>query len=96
MAVIVREPKIGQLVYPAYSPREAGVIRAIVAPERPERVGEGPLVDVRTLKNPKGPDLRCRASDLRDFQSLIDDHKKKYENHLTRARLLKELGVHLR
>lgn len=80
------EPRIGQRVYRAYSPQTAGVIINV---RRKHQHSHPATVDVAWTNGQL--ELDVREWDLRDFEALIEDHKKKLETHLATLDKLREI-----
>jgi hypothetical protein len=79
-------PTVGQRVYQAYSPQRAGIITSIIPPgQKPIFAGSFPYVEVTWLDGTK---TESNTLGLRDFDSLLEDHKKKLQTHqVTQERL---------
>ncbi len=87
MARPVQKPEVGQIVYEAFYPQRPGKIAAIVAIDETFPT-VGTVVEVKWVN---GTRSQVRNAILQDFQSLIDDHKKKLKNHLSKMKLAEAL-----
>lgn len=88
MAVTVNKDnvKIGMLVYEYGYPTNPGIIRRIVS-----ITGSWPLCQVEWLKATKRRTKVTQTAHLSDFESLIADHKRKYENQTSLAKRLRNM-----
>ena len=78
--------KVGDIVYPGYSPQAAGVIIKveIPAPQKSMMVGSRPddyfiSFPTYTIRTPAGREFT--SSNVQLYQTLIDDHRKKLATH---------------
>jgi hypothetical protein len=75
MAKTVTNPRIGQLVYPSYTPQKVGVITKLE-----KFTARGGYEDWKvTVETLKGTIKYDSCMSLKDFNALVADHRKKIE-----------------
>jgi hypothetical protein len=86
MSNTLQNPKKGDFVYPLFCPQRVGVI-----------VEHTPCANVLTgntkIKTINGKTFTYPESSLRNFHSLIEDHKKKLATHLSNLEKLKKIAA---
>jgi uncharacterized protein YneR len=85
MAYVVNEPKVGQRVYRHGKPQTAGVIKAVLGETTDE------LAYRIRVKWVNGIVEETDTWGLKDFDALIEDHRKKLKSHLTTLKKLEAL-----
>jgi hypothetical protein len=81
---IMENKIVGAFVYESYTPAKCGVVI--------EDLGhDGQYFHTLKVKFIKGEVRQVNSGNLRDFEDLIAEHKKKYEGHMAKLELLKQL-----
>ena len=88
MAVTVNKDnvKVGMLVYEFGYPTNPGIIRKII-----NTTGYFPMCQVEWLKATKNRAKISNTCHLNDFESLIEDHRRKHSNQTKLAQRLRNM-----
>jgi hypothetical protein len=80
-------PKVGDVVYPGFTPVKAGRIVAVgpmtfYGPDsRHPGKEKGIAFSEMTVRQPNGKEFKAPAINLRCFRTLVEDHERKAEKH---------------
>lgn len=76
---------VGTFVYESYTPSRCGFVTQDLG------VTSGGYFHMLRVKYHDGVEKTIDSGQLKDFEELIADHKRKYENHLAKLDKLKQL-----
>lgn len=94
MATVLRNPRIGDLAYPAYSPQMAGVVVALVKIPYPSGFARGASayeVDGVRIRMINGKEVE--TSSPQDYRALVADHRRKADAGETLIRSLEAMAA---